>query len=62
MKKKFPQTLYVKQEVEKNDYWLNPGESLFDLAELGEKVKVGVYNLVEIREIETVINSEKISK
>ena len=62
MTKKFPETLYAKREAEDKTHWFNTTESLFGLAEMGETVRVGVYKLVEVREIETVINAKKVSK
>jgi hypothetical protein len=48
--KKFPQTLYVKIEPDGTSHYFIATEDLTDLADLGEKTKVGVYELTETGE------------
>lgn len=62
MPKKLPKTLYVKIHTENNDSWFNADESLNSLVEMSEKIKIGVYKLVEIHEAEGVVSTKKISK
>jgi hypothetical protein len=51
----FPQTLYVKHEPDYEAGYFVPTEDINGHAEIGEKVRVGVYQLVETVVVETVI-------
>lgn len=54
--KVFPKTLYVKRENGgTDDEYLNPAKEVTDLAEMGAKVRVGVYVLKEVVEIKGVV-------
>lgn len=55
MAKAFPKTLYVKVEDGGSgpDY-LCPYEDVVDTAEMGKKIKVGVYTLTETTEVKGV--------
>ena len=48
--KKFPKTLYVKIEPDGTEHYFVATEDLVDLADIGEKTKVGVYELTETGE------------
>jgi hypothetical protein len=41
----YPKTLYVKEEQDGDSFYLLASEDLSEHAEVGEKVKVGVYEL-----------------
>lgn len=53
---KFPKTLFVKHEGSGDEAWLNPAESADHHAELGESIPVGIYQLVEVKEISTSVS------
>lgn len=59
----FPKTLYVKVEDGGTgpDY-LNPCKTLIETAEMGEKIKVGVYVLTEMVEVKGVAITNTIKK
>ena len=44
---KFPKVLYVKMEKDGDITYPVPGERLVDIAEMGETVQIGVYELRE---------------
>lgn len=44
---KFPKTLYVKMETDDGTTYPVPGEHLIDIAEIGETIRVGIYELRE---------------
>lgn len=46
--KKLPNQLFVKIDGEKNEEWFNSAEKAEHLVEMGETVKIGRYELVEI--------------
>jgi hypothetical protein len=46
-KMKFPRVLYVKMEKDGDITYPVPGERLVDIAEMGETVQIGVYELCE---------------
>lgn len=46
-KMKFPKVLYVKMEADGDITYFVPGECLADIAEMGETVQIGVYELSE---------------
>lgn len=56
MAKKFPKKLFVKIEADGDTEYCVPGESLEQLAEMGEKIRIGVYQLVETGYVEGVAN------
>ena len=56
--KKLPKTLYVAYEEEGTDNeYLNCSESYTTLAEIDDKRKVGVYQLVEVK---TLVNKSEL--
>jgi hypothetical protein len=56
MAKKFPKVLYVKIEQERDGtYYFNPADSVLDLAEMGERHKIGVYKLTSTTTVEGVV-------
>ena len=57
--KKFPKTLCVKQDKDGDSTYFVPYENVLDAAELGIKVKIGVYKLVGTQEIEGVVETRK---
>lgn len=63
MAKGFPKTLYVKVEDGGSgpDY-LMPYEDAVDTAEMGKKIKVGVYTLTETVEVNGVAVTNTIAK
>lgn len=55
--KTYPKTVTVKIEDDgdSNDYLVaNSGDDMLGHAEVGKKIKVGIYKLVEVREVEGV--------
>ncbi len=50
--KKFPKTLYAKIEDDGDTHYFVATEKMVELAEVGETVKVGVYELVNQGEVE----------
>jgi len=63
MAKAFPKTLYMKIENGGSgpDYF-NAYEDVIDAAEMGEKIKVGVYVLSETQEVKGVVVTNTITK
>jgi hypothetical protein len=53
----FPIRLFVKLEADGDETYFVPSTKLFDLAEMGETVKIGVYQLVETTFAETVVKT-----
>jgi hypothetical protein len=51
---KYPKQIFVKEMSDGGEPYLNAGKSASDLAEMGEKAKVGVYQLVKTIEVEGV--------
>lgn len=58
----FPQTLYVeiRQTDVDPDPWFSASESVSDLAEVDKKIRVGVYKLVELTEVEFQVVSTRV--
>jgi hypothetical protein len=52
-----PTTIYVKAEQDGNEHFFVSHEDIECHAEMGEKVRVGVYQLVEVLSVETVVQS-----
>lgn len=46
--KTFPKTLYVKIEIDREVNYFVANEDAYVLCEQGEKIRIGVYKLVEI--------------
>lgn len=60
---KFPKTLYVKMETDKDTSYPVPGFDLTDIVEVGETIQVGVYELRETVSAKGEVNiSSKVSK
>lgn len=59
--KKFPERLFVKREEDGGSSWFVADDNNYDLAEIGTKIKIGVYQLVntETVEFELVIKTSK---
>ena len=57
--KQFPNRLFVKIEDDGDKSYFVPSTQLYDLAEMGEKIKIGVYQLVETTFAETVVKTSK---
>ena len=55
--KRFPAKLFVKIEEDGDNSYFVPGGNLIELAEMGETVKVGVYQLVETTFAETIVKT-----
>jgi hypothetical protein len=53
---KFPKILYVKAETDVDTTYFVPGE-LSQLAEMGEKVQIGVYELRETSYVECEVKT-----
>lgn len=60
MANKFPKALYIKFESggSSPDY-MAPCANIMDAAEMGTKVKVGVYRLEGVQEVEGVVETRK---
>lgn len=54
---KFPKVLYVKMEKDGDVTYPVPGEHLIDVAELGETVRIGVYDLRETTYLELLVKT-----
>jgi len=54
-KHKFPDTLYVKKEVDGKSGYFVADESAGSHAFVGEKVRVGIYSLLEVVDIGTAV-------
>ena len=57
---KFPKCLFVKQENDGHCDYFASDVTLTNFAEIGQKVRVGVYELVETREVEGVVSHRKV--
>ena len=56
--KDLPKTIFVRWDEDGNDEpWLNVMEDVADFAVIGETRIIGVYRLVELREIEGVVKN-----
>jgi len=61
MVKKLPAQVLVRWDVDSDEPYLIANERLIDHAEIGQKRKVGIYKLVEVRDVEGVA-SHKLAK
>lgn len=62
--KKFPKTISVKiSNADDNDDYLdaNVGTDMIGHAEMGQKIKVAIYELKEVREVEGVVSHRNIT-
>lgn len=59
MAKKLPKKLYIKIDGNPGEEFYNASDELFHLVEMGVKVKVGVYQLVELTEAEGVVETSR---
>jgi hypothetical protein len=60
MTKKLPAKIFVKYEEPKNDEpYLVASEKLYGLVDLGDKIKIGTYILVETTEAEMVVSTSR---
>lgn len=60
---KFPRVLYVKMEKDDDTTYLVPAEKLSDIAEIGETIQIGVYELRETSYAECEVKTTgKVSK
>lgn len=59
MAKKLPKTLYVKLEKDSNSdtSYFVADEDMYGLAEMGERVKIGTYQLIEVTNAEVVLKT-----
>lgn len=57
---KLPKTLFVKMEKEGDTTYPVADTSLVGLAEMGEKLKIGVYTLTETIEAEGVVSRRRL--
>lgn len=58
MPKKLPKMLFVKiEQVGDDEPYFVAAEAMYDLAEMGEKIKIGTYKLVEVSDAEVVIKT-----
>jgi hypothetical protein len=57
MAKKFPAKLFVKIEEDGKTLYFVPADSLNELADMNETIKIGVYQLVETVFAETVVKT-----
>lgn len=57
--KKFPERLFVKREHNGEESWFVADDNNYDLAEIGAKTKVGVYQLVNTETVELVLKTSK---
>jgi hypothetical protein len=55
----FPNRLFVKVEHDGDESYFISNAKLYDLAEMGEKIKIGTYQLVETTFAETVVKTSK---
>lgn len=59
---KLPKTLYVKIESDKDATYFVCEEDASGLVEMGQKIKIGVYELVETKNAEGIANFSKSTK
>jgi hypothetical protein len=57
---KFPKTLYMRTEDDGNAHYFIAAEDLDDHAVIGEKVKVGIYELVETVRLTTLLETSTV--
>jgi hypothetical protein len=57
MAKRFPAKLFVKIEQDGDTSYFVPASSVDELAEMGETVKIGVYQLAETTYVETIVKT-----
>lgn len=55
-----PDVLYVKHEVDGEDGYFVADRVMDNLAELGDTVRVGVYKLVGLNDVDLVIDSRSV--
>ena len=59
---KFPKTLYAKYESGgTGPEYIGTYDSLMEAAEMGEKIKIGIYKLEGVQEVEGVVEARKMS-
>ena len=56
---RFPQTLYVKVRKEGDTEWFDAQEDASDLVEMGERVRVGKYQIVEFLDARGIAQFDK---
>lgn len=56
----FPPTLYVEIRNAEGDLFYSASPNINDHAEVGNKIKIGVYQLVELQEVEFQLTSRKV--
>ena len=61
-REKFPKKLFVKMEHTDGESYFVADADVVGLVDVGEKRKIGIYQLVEIGEIEGVVHTRGISK
>ena len=57
MAKKLPKTLYVKIEKDSSTSYFVADEDMYGLAEMGKKIKIGTYQLIEVTNAEVVLKT-----
>lgn len=57
-----PKTIYVKTETAEGTKYLVADADAYSLVEMGQKIKLGVYKLVEVHDAEGVAKLTKASR
>ena len=56
---KLPKTIFVKHEADDDDGYLVVSDNRYELAEMGQKISIGTYQLVETEAVEVVLKTMK---
>jgi hypothetical protein len=59
---KLPKKLYVKMEKEGDVVYPIPVEAIPDLAEIGEKIRIGIYELVDTAFVECEVKTRIVGR
>jgi len=57
---KLPKTIYVKQEGDGKQAYLNAVDDPCGLVEIGEKTRIGIYTLTRLEDIEGVVKRNSV--
>lgn len=60
MAKKLPKVLYVKVEQDGDSHYFVADENVYNLGEMGEKIKIGTYKLVDTNDAQMLIEMKRV--
>lgn len=56
---KLPKSLYIKIEQDGDDEFFIANEDLYDIAEKGETIKVGIYKLQSVKTVRMLVETKE---